>query len=45
VLQRQIDSIQSKLARLKIAIEDLTAGGTLISDLEAARAEYLKRKR
>jgi hypothetical protein len=38
------DSIQSKLARLKIAIEDLTAGGTLISEVEAARAEYLKEK-
>ena len=36
--------IQGKLARLKIASEDLTAGGTMITDLKAARAEYLKEK-
>jgi hypothetical protein len=36
--------IQTKLARLKVSIEDLTAGGTLISDLESARAEYLREK-
>ena len=37
-------AIQAKLARLKIAIEDLTAGGTLITDLEAARGAYLREK-
>lgn len=37
-------TIQAKLARLKITIEDLTAGGTLITDLEAARGEYLREK-
>jgi hypothetical protein len=36
--------IQAKLARLKIAVEDLTAGGTLITDLESARGEYLREK-
>ena len=36
--------IQSKLARLKISADDLTAGNTAISDLETARAEYLKEK-
>ena len=37
-------AIQGKLARLKISAEDLTAANTLITDLEAARAEYLKEK-
>lgn len=37
-------AIQAKLARLKITPEDLTAGNTLINDLEAARAEYLREK-
>ena len=37
-------AIQSKLARLKISADDLTAANTSISDLEAARAEYLKEK-
>jgi chromosome segregation ATPase len=36
--------IQSKLARLKISADDLTAANTAISDLESARAEYLKEK-
>jgi hypothetical protein len=36
--------IQSKLARLKISAEDLTAANTAISALETARAEYLKEK-
>ncbi len=36
--------IQSKLARLKISAEDLTSANTAISDLEIARAEYLKEK-
>ena len=36
--------IQSKLARLKISTEDLTAAITMISELKAARAEYLKEK-
>jgi hypothetical protein len=36
--------IQSKLARLKISAEDLTTANTLISELEAARAVYLKEK-
>ncbi len=36
--------IQSKLARLKISADDLTAANTLITELEAARAEYLKEK-
>ena len=36
--------IQSKLARLKISADDLTAVNTLITELEAARAEYLKEK-
>jgi len=36
--------IQSKLSRLKISAEDLTTANTLISELETARAEYLKEK-
>jgi hypothetical protein len=36
--------IQSKLTRLKISADDLTAANTAISDLETARAEYLKEK-
>ena len=36
--------IQSKLARLKISADDLSAANTLISDIEASRAEYLKEK-
>jgi len=36
--------IQAKLVRLKITLDDLTAASTLISDLEAARAEYLREK-
>ena len=37
-------TIQTKLARLKISVEDITAANTLILELEAARAEYLKEK-
>jgi len=37
-------AIQGKLARLKISTEDLLAANTLITDLEAARAVYLKEK-
>jgi hypothetical protein len=37
-------AIQGKLARLKISTDDLTAANTMISDLEAARSEYLKEK-
>ena len=36
--------IQSKLARLKISVDDLTVANTAISALETARAEYLKEK-
>lgn len=36
--------IQAKLVRLKITLDDLTASDTLIGDLEAARAEYLREK-
>lgn len=34
--------IQTKLARLAISTDSLTAANTLITELEAARAEYLK---
>ena len=37
-------AIQAKLVRLKITLDDLTAADTLINDLEAARAEYLREK-
>ena len=37
-------TIQAKLARLKISVDDLTAANTLISELETARAVYLKEK-
>jgi hypothetical protein len=36
--------LQSKLARLKITPDELTAASTLISNLEAARGEYLREK-
>ncbi len=36
--------LQSKLASLKITTDDLTAASTLISNLEAARADYLREK-
>jgi hypothetical protein len=36
--------IQSKLARLKISTDDLAAANKAISELETARAEYLKEK-
>ena len=37
-------ALQTKLIRLRITAEDLTAANTLISELEAARSEYLKEK-
>ncbi|GET28521.1 hypothetical protein [Prolixibacter sp. SD074] len=36
--------IQTKLSRLKISIDDLNAANTLITELEASRAVYLKEK-
>lgn len=36
--------IQGKLARLKISADNLSAANTIISELEAARSEYLKEK-
>ena len=38
------NQIQTKLLRLKIAAEDITATITLIGELETARAEYLREK-
>ncbi len=37
-------AIQSKLARLKIATDDLNAASNMVLELEAARSEYLKEK-
>lgn len=37
-------AVQGKLSRLKISVDDLTAANTLISELETARAVYLKEK-
>ena len=37
-------AIQGKLARLQVTADDLVAANTMISDLEAARSEYLKEK-
>jgi hypothetical protein len=37
-------AIQSKLARLKITPEELTATNTLLSELEVARSEYMREK-
>ena len=37
-------AIQSKLARLKITPEELTATNTLVSELEVARSEYMREK-
>lgn len=36
--------IQAKLVRLKLTADDLTVANSLVSDLEAARAEYLREK-
>jgi hypothetical protein len=36
--------IQGKLARLKVTPEDITATNTKVTDLEKARAEYLREK-
>jgi hypothetical protein len=36
--------IQNKLARLKISAEDITATNTKVTELEAARSEYLREK-
>jgi len=38
------EDLQTKLSRLKITVEELNATNTLIDELEAARAEYLKEK-
>lgn len=37
-------ALQSKLARLKLTAEELTAGGAMLTDVEQARAVYLKEK-
>ncbi|WP_303922289.1 hypothetical protein [Draconibacterium sediminis] len=37
-------ALQGKLANLKITTGDLTAASTLISSIEAARADYLRGK-
>ena len=39
-----LTAVQGKLSRLKISVDDLTAANTLISELETARAVYLKEK-
>ena len=36
--------LQTKLSRLKVTVEDLNAANTLISELDTARAEYLREK-
>jgi len=36
--------IQTKLARLQVSVEDITAANRLIAELETARTEYLKEK-
>jgi len=38
------EELQTKLSRLKITTEELNAANTLISELETARAEYLREK-
>ncbi|AHW61117.1 hypothetical protein SAMN05444285_15611 [Draconibacterium orientale] len=38
------NQIQTKLLRLKITAEDITAANTLIGEMETARAEYLREK-
>ncbi|WP_346863659.1 hypothetical protein [uncultured Draconibacterium sp.] len=43
VASRDAD-IQTKLLRLKVTADDLSAAGTVIGELEAARAEYLREK-
>lgn len=37
-------ALQTKLSRLKVTVEDLNAANTLITELETARAEYMKEK-
>ena len=37
-------TLQEKIARLKVSVEDLNAANTLISELEAARSKYLIEK-
>lgn len=34
--------IQTKLARLAISVEEITARNTLVTEVETARAEYLR---
>ena len=36
--------LQTKLSRLKVTVEDLNTANTLISELDTARAEYLREK-
>ena len=38
------NQIQTKLLRLKINTENITAANTMIGELETARAEYLREK-
>lgn len=38
------ETIKTKLSRLKITADDLTAGNTAVSELETARTEYLREK-
>jgi len=37
-------TLQTKLSRLKVSVEDLNAANTLITELETARAVYMKEK-
>jgi len=37
-------TLQEKIARLKVTVEDLNAANTLVNELEAARSEYLREK-
>lgn len=38
------ESVQTKLSRLRITVEELNATSTLIGELETARADYLREK-
>lgn len=37
-------TLQEKIARLKVTVEDLNTANTLVNELEAARSEYLREK-
>jgi len=37
-------TLQEKIARLKVTVEDLNAANTLVNELEVARSEYLREK-